>query len=73
MILLRPKKLNEIFRPAAEPMFDDEKKRIVTHRAVLSHMAEVDMTMILMMMVLVRGIRDVGHTFNHIWQSVDMQ
>ena len=67
MILLRLKKLNEIFRPAVEPMFDDGKKKIVAHRAVPSPMAEVDMTtirMIRMMIFLGRGIRNVGHTLN---------
>lgn len=67
MIPLRPKKLNETFRPAVEPMFDDGKKRIAAHRAVLSLTAEVDMTtirMIRMMIFLGRGTRDVGHTLN---------
>ncbi len=61
MILPRPKKLNAISRPAEEPMFDDGKKRIVAHLAVLDHTVAVDMTMILMMIFLERGKRDVSH------------
>ena len=66
MILLPPKKLNEIFRPAVEPMFDDGKKKIVAHRAVLGLTAEVGttMTMTLTMIYRERGIRDVRHPPN---------
>ncbi len=64
MILLPPlKKLNEIFHPEVEPMFDDAEKKIVVHRGVLSHTVQVDMMMILMMIVLERGIGNVGHPF----------
>ena len=75
MILLPPpKKSNEIFHPEVEPMFDDVKRRIVAHRGVPSHTVEADMTMILMMIVLERGIRDVGHcSSSHIWQSTDKE
>ena len=73
IILHPPKKLNEIFRPEVEPMYDDAKKRIVAHRGAPSHMAEVDMTMILMMILLKRGIRDVRHPSKLNWQFVDMQ
>ena len=72
MILHPPKKLNEIFHLEVEPMFDDAKKRIVAHRGVLSHTVEVDMTMILMMIVLERGTRDVSHTSQYDWHSIDM-
>ena len=61
MILLRPKKLREISPPAVEPMFDDEKKKSVVPLAVLNPMEGADMTMILMMMFLGKGIGNVGH------------
>lgn len=74
-MILHPllKKLNEIFRPEVEPMYGGAKKRIVAHRGALSHMAEVDMTMILMMILLERKIRDVRHPSKLNWQFVDMQ
>ena len=61
LLLLLPRKLNEISRLAVEPMFDDERRRIAHHHAVLNHMAEVDMTMIHMMIFLERGTGDVSH------------
>ena len=67
MILLPLKKLNGIFHPEVEPMFDDAKKRIVAHRGVPSHTAEVDMTMILMMIVLESRIGDVGRPSRYSW------
>ena len=60
MSLPPPKKLNEIFHPEVEPMFDDAKKRTVAHHVVLSHTVGEDMTMILMMIVPERRTRDVG-------------
>ena len=67
------KKLNEISLLEVELMFDDEEKRIVAHRGVLSHMVEANMTMILMMIVLARGTRDVGLSSKYNWQFIDMQ
>ena len=60
LLLLLPRKLNEISRLAVEPMFDAEKRRIAVHHAVLNHM-EVDMTMIHMMTFLESETRDVSH------------
>ena len=76
MILLRPRKLNETFRPVAEHMFDDAKKKIVAHPAVLGLTAEVDMTMIPMipmMIFLERGTGDVSHIVINNQQRIDMQ
>ena len=68
MILLPPKKLNEIFRPVVEPMFDDGKKKIVAHRAALGLTGEVGMTMTMTLTMIhrERGIRDVRHPPNNI-------
>lgn len=54
-------------------MLSDAKRRTVAHRGVLSHTVEVDMTMILMMIVLGRGIGDVGHPFKHEQKHTNMQ
>ena len=61
MILLPPKKLNEIFHPEVELTLNDAKRRIGAYRGVPSHMVEANMTMILTMIVLARGRGDVGH------------
>ena len=63
LLLLLPRKLNEISRLAVEPMFDDEKRKIAVHRAVQNHMVEANMTMILMMTFLEREIREVSRIY----------
>ena len=54
-------------------MFDDAETRIVAHRGVRDHTVEVDTMMILMMILLEEGIRDVSHSSRYSWQSVNTE